>query len=74
LSYVDGDAAGISFEGWGECDLLIAGMPTPASLTGNCSMVIEPDPSQGIAGGLATTNSVWGEATGSFWTFRIFWE
>ena len=72
--YGDSDASGIRFVGWGECDLPIAGMPTPASLTGNCSIIFEPDPSEGIAGGLGTSNSVFGEATGSFWTIRIFWE
>jgi hypothetical protein len=37
-------------------------------------MVLDPDPEQGIAGGIATSNSVFGEATGSFWTIRIIWE
>ena len=72
--YGDSDASGIRFVGWGECDLPIAGMPTAASLTGNCSIVFDPDPSEGIAGGLGTSNSVFGEDTGSFWTIRIFWE
>lgn len=72
--YGDSDASGLKFEGWGECDLPIAGMPTQASFTGNCSVLYEADPSQGIAGGLGTSNSVFGESTGSFWTIRIFWE
>jgi hypothetical protein len=72
--YGDSDASGIRFVGWGECDMPIAGMPTAASLTGNCSIVFEGDESLGIAGGLGTSNSVFGEGTGSFWTIRIFWE
>ncbi len=72
--YGDSEVSGLTFEGWGECDLPIVGLPTPASQTGTCNMVLDPDPEQGIAGGIATSNSVFGEATGSFWTIRIIWE
>jgi hypothetical protein len=72
--YGDSEVSGLAFEGWGECDLAIPGLPTPASQTGVCNMVLEPDPEQGIAGGIMTSNSVLGEATGSFWTIRIIWE
>jgi hypothetical protein len=72
--YGDSEVSGLTFEGWGECDLPIVGLPTPASQTGTCNMVLAPDPEQGIAGGIATSNSVFGEATGSFWTIRIIWE
>ena len=90
-SYVVMDAAGqfrisvygssvigdLAFEGWGECDFpeQLEGMPTPFSSIGTCTSVLEADPSQGIAGGLSTSNSVAGpDVTGSFWTFRIVWE
>jgi len=88
-SYVVMDAAGqfrisvygtsvigdLAFEGWGECDLPIEGMPTLSSSIGTCTSILEADPSQGIAGGMATSNSVAGpDVTGSFWTFRIVWE
>lgn len=72
--YGDSDASGIRVEAWGECDFPIAGMPTPGSSPMYCITVIGPDPSQGIAGGLATTNGVFGDPTGSFWTVRIFRE
>jgi hypothetical protein len=72
--YGDSEVSGLSFEGWGECYLPIVGLPTPNSQTGTCHMVLDPDPEQGIAGGIATSNSVFGEATGSFWTIRIIWE
>lgn len=72
--YGDSEVSGLTFEGWGECYLPIVGLPTPASQTGTCNMVLSPDPEQGIAGGIATSNSVFGEATGSFWTIRIIWE
>jgi hypothetical protein len=74
VMYADSDGIGIKSEGWGECDLPILGMPTPNSQTGTCNVIINPDPSQGIAGGIATSNSVFGEDTGSIWTFRVFWE
>lgn len=65
----------LTFEGWGECDLPISGMPTLSSSIGTCTTILEADPSQGIAGGMATSNSVAGPGvTGSFWTFRIVWE
>ena len=72
--YGDSEVSGLTFEGWGECDLPIVGLPSPGSQTGVCSMLLEPDPEQGIAGGIMTSNSVLGEATGSFWTIRIIWE
>ena len=72
--YGDSEVSGLTFEGWGECDLPIAGLPTAFSQTGVCHMVLERDEEQGIAGGIATSNSVFGEATGSFWTIRIIWE
>lgn len=72
--YGDSEVSGFTFEGWGECDLPIVGLPSPGSQTGVCSMLLEPDPEQGIAGGIMTSNSVLGEATGSFWTIRIIWE
>ena len=72
--YGDSEVSGFTFESWGECDLPIVGLPSPGSQTGVCSMVLEPDPEQGIAGGIMTSNSVLGEATGSFWTIRIIWE
>jgi hypothetical protein len=73
-SSVIGDLA---FEGWGECDfpMQLEGMPTPSSSIGTCTTILEADPSLGIAGGMATSNSVAGpDVTGSFWTFRIVWE
>ena len=87
-SYVVMDAAGqfrvsvygssvigdLAFEGWGECSFPIEGMPTSSSSIGTCTTILEADPSQGIAGGMATSNSVAGDSTGSFWTFRIVWE
>lgn len=72
--YGDSEVSGLTFEGWGECYLPIVGLPTALSQTGTCHMVLAPDPEQGIAGGIATSNSVFGEATGSFWTIRIIWE
>jgi hypothetical protein len=72
--YGESKTEALDFDGWGECDLPIAGMPTPASQTGTCTTIIRPDTSQGVAGGIGTSNSVFGEATGSFWTVRIFWE
>ncbi len=72
--YGDSEVSGLSFEGWGECELPIVGLPTPDSQVGTCNMVLEADPEQGIAGGIATSNSVFGGATGSFWTIRIIWE
>jgi len=72
--YGDSEVSGITFEGWGECDLPIVGLPAPGSQTGVCSMVMGPDPEQGIAAGIMSSNSVLGEATGSFWTIRIIWE
>ncbi len=72
--YGDSEVAGLTLEGWGECDLPIAGLPSPGSLTGVCRMLVDADPEQGIAGGIMTSNSVLGEATGSFWTIRVIWE
>ena len=72
--YGDSEVSGFTFEGWGECEFPIQELPTPASQVGTCNMVLEPDPEQGIARGMATSNSVSGDATGSFWTFRIIWE
>jgi hypothetical protein len=72
--YGDGEVLGISFEGWGECHFPVIGLPTPSSYTGTCNMVLTPDAAQGIAGGIATSNSIVGEDTGSFWTIRIFWD
>lgn len=72
--YGNGEFSGFDFEGWGECDLPIVGLPSPGSQTGGCSIILDPDPEQGIAGGIMTSNSVLGEATGSFWTIRIIWE
>ena len=72
--YGDSQVSGFNFEGWGECEFPIQGLPTAASQVGTCNMVLDPDPEQGIARGMATSNSVSGVATGSFWTFRIIWE
>jgi hypothetical protein len=72
--YGESEVAGLTFEGWGECSLPIQGLPTAFSLTGTCHMVLERDEAQGIAGGIATSNSVFGVATGSFWTIRVIWE
>lgn len=72
--YGDAEVSGLTFEAWGECETPIVGLPAPGSLTGTCSIVLNPDPGQGIAGGIMTSNSVLGEATGSFWTIRIIWE
>ena len=72
--YADSEIAGLTFEGWGECDLPVVGLPAPGSLTGGCKMIGGPEPEQGIAEIVMTSNSVLGEATGSFWTIRVIWE
>jgi hypothetical protein len=72
--YGDNDIAGVKSEGWGECTFAISGLPTPDSQIGNCTMLMEADPSQGIVRMFGSSNSVFGPATGSIWTIRIFWE
>jgi hypothetical protein len=70
----------LSFAVAGEATLTSNTIPVPGVALAVGSMIIPPDESQGLLGGVASSNSVFnllqlpGFRTGSFWTVRIYRE
>ena len=53
---------------------MIQGLPTTFSLRGRCHMVLVRDEEEGMAGGIATSNPVFGAPAGSFQNLRVIRE
>lgn len=78
--YMEGSVGGFEFVAAGECTFTASGIPVPGIVLTGCNLKVESDPSQGLLGGIATSNSVFnvgqvpGFQTGSFWTVHTYWE
>jgi len=78
--YFEGNAKDLEFEAAGECLIISNDVPQAGIFLQGCSLGIDPDPAQGLLGGLVTTNTVFnpfgipGLNTGSFWSLHVYWE
>jgi hypothetical protein len=64
----------------GQCEFVSDDIPQGGIILTGCNLKIDPDPEQGLLGGIATSKSVFnplgipGFNTGSFWTIHVYWE
>ena len=78
--YMEGNAGGLDMLAAGECSLVTDDIPVEGIILTGCTLKVDPDPDEGLLGGLATSNSVFnpfgieGFNTGSFWTIHVYWE
>ena len=78
--YMEGNAGGLDMVAAGECSLVTDDIPVDGIILTGCALKVDPNPDQGLLGGLATSNSVFnpfgieGFNTGSFWTIHVYWE
>jgi hypothetical protein len=78
--YMEGNAGGLDMAAAGECSLVTNNIPVDGIILTGCALKVDPDPEQGLLGGLAASNSVFnpfgvvGFNTGSFWTIHVYWE
>jgi hypothetical protein len=78
--YFEAKIQDLEFTANGYCLASSNNLPTPGIILVGCDLAVYPDPSQGILGGSATSNSIFnpfglpGFQTGSFWTLRLYEE
>lgn len=78
--YIEGTAGDVNFTGTGECTLASNDVPVPGVILAGCNLYISADPSQGLIGGIATSNSILNPLgipdfrAESYWTLRLYWQ